>query len=205
MPRVATILLIAFLAPFFAYAEDGDALPHRNSRVEYLTEKPDKDTKPATEIAPPGDVRKRPLKQIIDYLSYNSGMNITLKTEALNRMVVEVDLSSDPKHPKTWRDQLEAVCQKYKLRIDDSHFKERVVIVYKPETITFDYKDADIRQVVMTIAEVGKLNVVIDPEVQGKVTASLKDVPCEDALDVVVKSLGYVIVSEKGALRMMKQ
>ena len=205
MPRVATILLIAFLAPFFAYAEDGDALPHRNSRVEYLTEKPDKDTKPATEIAPPSDVRKRPLKQIIDYLSYNSGMNITLKTEALNRMVVEVDLSSDPKHPKTWRDQLEAVCQKYKLRIDDSHFKERVVIVYKPETITFDYKDADIRQVVMTIAEVGKLNVVIDPEVQGKVTASLKDVPCEDALDVVVKSLGYVIVSEKGALRMMKQ
>ena len=208
MKSVSTLCVLVLFAPVFSYAEEPEDAPRRPSRVEYLTEKKDtevhRDGVKTSEIAPPADSKKRQLKNIVDYLSYNSGMNITLKTDDLNRLMVEVDLSNNPNRPRTWRDQLEEICRKYKLRIDDSRFKEKIVTVYKPETISFEYKDADIREVVFTIANAGKLNVVIDPDVHGKVTATLKDLPCEDALDVVVKSLGYIIVNEKGGLRLKK-
>jgi hypothetical protein len=66
---------------------------------------------------------------------------------------------------------------------------------YTGEKVTVRFKDADIRDVIMYLCEVGGLNVVFHPEVSGKVTLDLKDVPWDQALDLVLKlnRLGKVL------------
>ena len=63
------------------------------------------------------------------------------------------------------------------------------------EPISLDLKDADLKDVLRTFAELARLNIVIDPEVKGSVTVRLNDVPWDQALDVIlqVNGLGYVL------------
>ena len=66
---------------------------------------------------------------------------------------------------------------------------------YTGEKITIKFKDADIRDVIIFLCEVGGLNVVFDPGVSGRITCYLRDVPWDQALDVILKAnrLGKVV------------
>lgn len=66
---------------------------------------------------------------------------------------------------------------------------------YKGEPVSLKCKDADIRDVIRYLCSVGGLNVVFDPEVSGKVTCNLVDVPWDQALDVILKThkLGKIV------------
>ncbi len=61
--------------------------------------------------------------------------------------------------------------------------------------VTFDFQGADLRAVLRTFAEISGLNVVIDPSIQGTVDVSLKEVPWDQALDIILKAnkLGYAV------------
>jgi type IV pilus assembly protein PilQ len=61
--------------------------------------------------------------------------------------------------------------------------------------ITLDFQNADLRAVLRTFAEISGLNVVIDPSIQGTVDVSLKEVPWDQALDIILKAnkLGYSV------------
>ena len=63
------------------------------------------------------------------------------------------------------------------------------------EPITLDYQDADLRAVLRTFAEISGLNIVIDPTIDGTVDVSLKEVPWDQALDIILKAnkLGYAV------------
>ncbi len=58
--------------------------------------------------------------------------------------------------------------------------------------ITLDFKDADIRTVMQVFADFTKMNLVLSDSVKGKVTVFLKDVPWDQALDIVMRSKGLV-------------
>jgi type IV pilus secretin PilQ/predicted competence protein len=66
---------------------------------------------------------------------------------------------------------------------------------YSGHPITLDFQGADLRAVLRTFAEISGLNIVIDPTVQGTVDVALKDVPWDQALDIVLKAnkLGYSV------------
>jgi type IV pilus assembly protein PilQ len=59
---------------------------------------------------------------------------------------------------------------------------------YKGEKITLDFQNADIQNILRIIADVSGLNIVTSDEVKGTVTIKLKDVPWDQALDVVLES-----------------
>jgi type IV pilus assembly protein PilQ len=62
--------------------------------------------------------------------------------------------------------------------------------------ITFDFYQADLRSVLRTFSEISGLNIVIDPSVPtGTVDVSLREVPWDQALEVILRShqLGYVV------------
>jgi len=63
--------------------------------------------------------------------------------------------------------------------------------VDRKETITLDFKEADIRDVLKVIAYKSGVNIVASPEVAGTVNVRITDVPWEKALDVILKSYGY--------------
>jgi type IV pilus assembly protein PilQ len=64
-------------------------------------------------------------------------------------------------------------------------------VVEKPELITLDFKEADIRDVLKVISYKSGVNIVASPEVAGTVNVRITDVHWERALDVILKTYGY--------------
>ena len=66
---------------------------------------------------------------------------------------------------------------------------------YSGHPISLDFQGADLRAVLRTFAEISGLNVVIDPAVQGSVDVALRDVPWDQALDIILRAnkLGYMV------------
>jgi type IV pilus secretin PilQ/predicted competence protein len=58
---------------------------------------------------------------------------------------------------------------------------------YTGEIISLKFKDADLRDVVLYLADFANLNVVFDPDVRGTVTCDLRAVPWDQALDIVLR------------------
>ena len=63
------------------------------------------------------------------------------------------------------------------------------------DPVTLDFQGADLRAVLRTFAEISGLNVVIDPSIQGTVDVALRDVPWDQALDIILRAnkLGYSV------------
>ncbi len=59
---------------------------------------------------------------------------------------------------------------------------------YSGELISPKFKDADLRDVVLWLAERVSLNVTFDPEVRGRVTGTFQDVPWDQYLDIILKN-----------------
>jgi type IV pilus assembly protein PilQ len=66
---------------------------------------------------------------------------------------------------------------------------------YSGNPVSLDFQGADLRAVLRTFAEISGLNIVIDPTIQGTVDVSLRDVPWDQALDIILRAnkLGYVV------------
>ena len=61
--------------------------------------------------------------------------------------------------------------------------------------VSLDFQGADLRAVLRTFSEISSLNIVIDPTVQGTVDVALKDVPWDQALDIILRAnkLSYTV------------
>jgi len=66
---------------------------------------------------------------------------------------------------------------------------------YTGNAVSLDFQGADLRAVLRTFSEISGLNLVIDPSIQGTVDVALKDVPWDQALDIILRAnkLGYVV------------
>jgi type IV pilus assembly protein PilQ len=66
---------------------------------------------------------------------------------------------------------------------------------YTGHPINFDFEDADLRAVLRVFSAESGLNMIIDPQVQGRVNVLLNDVPWDQALDQILRSnkLGYTV------------
>jgi type IV pilus assembly protein PilQ len=60
--------------------------------------------------------------------------------------------------------------------------------VYTGRKLSLDFKDADVNDVLRLIADVSGINFVSGPEVKGRITIKLTDVPWDQALDVILKT-----------------
>lgn len=59
------------------------------------------------------------------------------------------------------------------------------------DALAIDMQDADIRDVLLTLSEQGKLNILVNESVQGKVSGSLRGVDVRDTLEAVLRSTGF--------------
>ncbi len=67
--------------------------------------------------------------------------------------------------------------------------------------ITLDFKDADIGTVLRVMSLKSNVNIVAGPEVKGTVTIRLENVPWEKALEVVLRTYGYVFERDGNIIR----
>jgi type IV pilus assembly protein PilQ len=67
---------------------------------------------------------------------------------------------------------------------------QRNIFPYTGEKIDLNFQNVEIRTVLQIIAEVAEKNLVVSDNVQGTVTLRLKNVPWDQALDIVLKTKG---------------
>ncbi len=61
---------------------------------------------------------------------------------------------------------------------------------YSGQRITLDFHDIDVRNLLRLLADVSKKNIVVADDVTGKITVALRNVPWDQALDIVLQSKG---------------
>jgi type IV pilus assembly protein PilQ len=67
--------------------------------------------------------------------------------------------------------------------------------------IDLDFKDADIHNILRLLAEVGGVNVITSDDVTGTVTIRMRDVPWDQALELILQSKGLGMVRRGNIIR----
>ena len=73
--------------------------------------------------------------------------------------------------------------------------------VFNGEPLSLNLKDADIKDVIRTFAELTGLNIAVDPGVTGSVTVDFVDVPWDQALDLILRQNGLTYIVEGNVMR----
>ena len=61
---------------------------------------------------------------------------------------------------------------------------------YRGEKISFDFQNIEVRAALQAVADISGLNIIASDSVSGSLTLRLKDVPWDQALDVILQSKG---------------
>jgi len=72
---------------------------------------------------------------------------------------------------------------------------------YSGRRIDLDLKDADIHNILRLLADVGKVNIITADDVVGSVTIRMRNVPWDQALDVVLQAKGLGMVRSGNLIR----
>jgi type IV pilus assembly protein PilQ len=73
--------------------------------------------------------------------------------------------------------------------------------VFTGEPLDLSLKDADIKDVLRTFAQLTGLNIAVDPQVTGTVTVDFVDVPWDQALDLILRQNGLMYTLEGNVMR----
>ncbi len=73
--------------------------------------------------------------------------------------------------------------------------------VYIGKPVSLDLVDADIKSVIRLISELTGMNIVVDPEVTGKITIKVTQVPWDQVLDLVIRTNKLGVEQRGGVIR----
>lgn len=142
------------------------------------------------------DLRARTLGDVVEFIRTKTKVNIILSKEAA---AATVTIKVNRIH---WLTSLELVAEKAECILE--RVSPVLIKVAKPERVTFSFENEDVTKVVSVIATYSGANIVVSPAVKGSVTVNLKNIPWRDALEQIVKTLGYAVVEEdRGILRIV--
>ena len=71
---------------------------------------------------------------------------------------------------------------------DKNPFKPKAANSYTGKKISLDFQDIEVRRVLQLLADFTEINMVTADSVQGNITLRLKDVPWDQALDIILKT-----------------
>ena len=145
-------------------------------------------------LIPALDVQEKNLIDVTRYIEETANVNI-LVDEALRDIKITLHLTK----ALSWLDTLKVVADE--ADADMRMVTEDTVRLFLPPRVALEFRDAPVKDAIRTIARVSGKNIVIPSkieEVNDFITLNLRNVPWDDALDVVVKSAGLVAVPEGG-------
>ncbi|MCD6319880.1 MAG: type IV pilus secretin PilQ, partial [Candidatus Desulfofervidaceae bacterium] len=77
------------------------------------------------------------------------------------------------------------------------------VRVFTGRPVVLDFQDADIKNVFRILADMSGLNIIVSEGVKGKVTLKLKNVPWDQALDLLLQTYNLGVVKKGNVLRIL--
>ena len=76
---------------------------------------------------------------------------------------------------------------------------------WRGERIDIELQDAPIKDVLLLFSDIGRVNIIAGPQVEGSVTMKLSSVPWDQALDIILRSLKLGMVQEGNVIRVATQ
>ncbi len=115
-------------------------------------------------------------------------------------IVASRDREEDRKMKES-RDQAAAVALTASLPSSNQKTSPPAKEKYTGELISLNYKETDLRDVVLMLAKFARLNVVFDADVRGIVTCNLQEIPWDQALDIILRQNNMGKTLEGNVLR----
>ncbi len=134
------------------------------------------------------DVKGKDLHEILASISKRVDVNIIADPEVKEKVTIQLDRVE-------WRNALAVIARQTNCRIIEE--SDRLIRFSQPPSISMEFQDADIKIVLELLAKQAGANIVMNADVQGKVSLSLREVPWREALDTIVKTAGYVVVKSE--------
>ncbi len=94
-------------------------------------------------------------------------------------------------------DQVAAFLSDFPMQIGSVRGKKR----FTGRRIDLDFKDADIHNILRLMSEIGNVNIVTSDDVSGSITIRMRNVPWDQALDVVLRAKGLGMVRRENLIR----
>ena len=142
------------------------------------------------------DKVEKPKETIVLPKSFQKSPEKTEKIED-SKSSIEVSTPAKPTQPKR-TDPVQSQTQQ-------QQFKPRTIAEeeqkYEGTIMDLRVKDADLRDIILSIGEIAGLNTVFDPEVRGTVTCDLRDIPWDQALDLILRINKMGMTIEGNVLR----
>ncbi len=142
------------------------------------------------------NVAERELEAVVDFLRERSGANIVVMDPDKKGLAAEkVSLQLSAVH---WRVALDLAAEKVGATVEER--ADGILMVLVPPPVSYIAKDEDISRVIDFIAMQSGANIVVGEDVRGTISVRLNGVPWREALDVVAKTRGFVVVEERGGV-----
>jgi len=131
------------------------------------------------------DVKDKDLEEILSFISRRVGVNVVADPEVKEKVTVRLDSVE-------WRQALEVIARESHCKMVEA--SKRLIRFTQPPSISMEFQDADIKVVLDLLAKQSGANIVHAPDVNGKVSLSLREVPWREALGTIVTTAGFVLV-----------
>ena len=131
------------------------------------------------------DVKEKDLNEILRFISARIGDNVVADPEVREKVTVQLDYVE-------WRNALDVIAREAHCKLVD--VSSRLIRFTQPPSISMEFQDADIKIVLDLLAKQSGANIVHAPDVAGKVSLSLREVPWREALETIVQTAGFVLV-----------
>jgi len=137
------------------------------------------------------DVRDKDLSEVLSQIGEQVGVNIVVDPQVSESVTLSLDAIG-------WHDALEIIARQTNcVMIEQS---DRLIRFTQPPSLNIEFQDAELAVVLDLLAKQSGANIVIAEDVEGKVSLTLRDVPWREALETIVKTAGYVVVSERSGI-----
>src|SRR5258708_15278239 len=83
-----------------------------------------------------------------------------------------------------------------KAELSQEEVSPTLIILSRPPPLTFNFHDADVKVVIDMIARVSGANIIVSPDVKGQITMSINNVPWNEVLNAVMRTLNFTTVKE---------
>ncbi len=148
-------------------------------------------------------IETKNLKILKDMSKHSTNKEIVLSTKTINK---KDEYFTEPTSESSTSETDNFI----EVEDNKGNMRKGVIVVhggepkYKGQPISINVKNQDLANLINTFSELAKINIILDPGVTGKVTANLKEVPWDQALDLFLKTNGLGKVIEGNILRIGK-
>ena len=134
------------------------------------------------------DVRDKDLREVLSQIGEQVKVNIVVDPQVEEKVTLTLETID-------WREALDILARETSCVVIE--VSDRLIRFTQPPSINIEFQDAELAVVLELLAKQSGANIVISEDVQGKVSLTLRDVPWREALNTIVKTAGYVVVSER--------